>query len=123
MAGAASSSRLRWGRTETATRTGAVTGPPSPNGRAVVVGTVDLLGAESPSGATAPCLAFPDGNGVLDGVDAELRGCEGLGAMGCRRPHHDRHFSHLELADPVEKGEAADLIPSLAGLIGHPAEP
>ena len=81
MVGAASS-RLRWGRTETATRTGAVTRPPSPHGHLVAAGRVELIGAEGPVRATAPCLALPDGDGVLEGVDAELCRPERLARWG-----------------------------------------
>ncbi len=84
---------------------------------------VDLMGAEGPVRSTAPGLALPDGDCVLEGVDAELRSRERLGTMWCRRHHDDGHLSHLEPTDPVEEHQAADLLPSLPGGNGHPGEP
>ena len=65
---------------------------PSPNRRRVAAGTVEVIGTEGPVRPTAPCLTLPDGDGVLEGVDAELRRRERLSAVGCGRHHDHGHL-------------------------------
>src|SRR5437899_6342239 len=61
-----------------------------------------------PDGAVLEDLALPDGDELLQGIDGELTGLEGLAAVG--RGDGDDHagFADLEASDSMDDGHLAD---------------
>ena len=82
-----------------------------------------FVGAHAPVGAALPGLSLPDGNGVLERVDAELGRRKRLGPMRGRRHDDDRNLSHFEPPHPVEERQSTDFRPTGPGRGGHGSEP
>ena len=80
----------------------------------------DVVRALAPVGAARPVLALPDRHRLLERVDAEAGGLEGLGPV--RRRHHDRdrRLRELEVADAVQQREALDDRPAPPALRRRP---
>ena len=79
--------------------------------------------AHAPVGSALPGLPLPDGNGVLEGVDAELCGRKRLSPMRGRHRDDDRDLAYFEPPHPMEEGQAADFRPSGPGCRRHIGEP
>jgi hypothetical protein len=78
--------------------------------------------AHTPAGAAIPGLELPDGDGVLEGVDAELRGGKRLSPMRGRYGDDDRYLSYFKAAHPMDEGHSADFRPLSPGTSCHISE-
>src|SRR3954462_8788303 len=82
----------------------------------------DGLGTGAPVGATLPVLALPDGDRLLQGVDAVPRGLERLGPVRGRHHHRHRAVGQLEVTDAVQERDSVDHRPLAARLDGYRGE-
>ena len=64
-------------------------------------------------------LLLPDRHRLLERVDGEATGREGLGAVGRGGHDHDGGLAHLEMARAMGDGDAGAR-PASGGLVGEP---
>src|SRR5664280_1003469 len=82
-----------------------------------------VVGTKPPVRATFPYLAFPNGYGCLQGVDAPTRRLDRFPAVGCRDCDDNRHLADGERSDPVKQRHPTESGPARTGRLGESREP
>jgi len=83
----------------------------------------DRLGIKAPVLPALPALPLPDWHRLLQSVDAEARGFEGVPAVRCG--HGDQHgaLTDLQGPEPMQQGDPPDRRPVPARLGGNVVQP
>src|ERR1039458_9606602 len=80
-------------------------------------------GTHTPVRAALPGFELPDGDGVLEGVNAELCSRKRFSSMRRRYRYDDRHLSYFKPSHAMEEGQTADVRPAGPGGSCHIGEP